>query len=150
MKPIITNIIVNDAEFHLATPIQLRTTDIDMYMHVNNTRYLDFFDLGKANYFMVATENTWKLSNMLTVIANVNCSFIKSVVYSDEAEVLTRCEKIGEKSFVLHQLLVHPATLEVFAECHTVMVCIDKDTHKSMVMPQTWRDYFCKFEGRSL
>lgn len=143
-------ITIDNVSFHLVTPIQLRTTDIDMYMHVNNTRYLDYYDLGKAQYFRTATDNTWKLSEMLTVIVNVNCSYIKSVHYNNEVQVLTRCEKIGTKSFTIHQMLVDTKTTEVYSECRTVMVCVNPKTRQSVDVPQTWRESFSKFEGVEL
>lgn len=139
---------IREQEFPLSTPIQLRTTDIDMYMHVNNTRYLDFFDLGKAEYFREATQNRWRLENLFTVIANINISFIKSVHYTNHVKVLTRCEKIGNKSFTLHQMLVDSDNGTVFADCHTIMVCVEKESGESVPVPDSWRNAFTSFENK--
>lgn len=139
-------------EFPLKTEIQIRTTDVDMYKHINNTRYLDYYDLGKARYFQEATKEdlAWRIENMLTVIANVNCSFIKSIVFGNKISVLTRCEKIGTKSFVIHQMIVGEKPEDIYSECRTVMVCVNPDTHESMLVPDSWRRCFEKFEGRKL
>ena len=35
----------------MKTPIQLRFNDIDQMGHVNNAMIMEFFDLGKSEYF---------------------------------------------------------------------------------------------------
>ncbi len=42
--------------FNHRLELQIRFNDIDMFGHLNNSVYLQFFDLGKMNYFNTVLE----------------------------------------------------------------------------------------------
>lgn len=52
--------------FHCSTPVQIRYTDLDLQGHVNNSVYLNFFDLAKIDYFNRVKGATW-IGRMLTL-----------------------------------------------------------------------------------
>ncbi len=131
-------------------PIQLRFNDVDILGHVNNTVYFSFYDTGKAHYFNAVRRGKMEWKKVETVIANVNCAYISSIVFGEEIDVLTRCEEIGEKSFKLLQMLVNRTTGEVKSLCETVMVSIDTKTHVSLPLPEDWRRDLTEYEGHNL
>ena len=67
--------------FHHRTPLQLRFSDVDVLGHVNNTVYFAFFDTGKAHYFTAVRGELGDWKHVDTVISNVNCAFISSIVF---------------------------------------------------------------------
>ena len=138
------------ATFNHRCPLQLRFNDIDILGHVNNTVYFSFYDTGKAHYFNAVRQGDMNWQHVDTVIANVNCAYVSSIIFGEEIEVLTRCECIHEKSFVLLQMLVERNTGEVKSVCETVMVSYDPETHRSTQLPETWRRQLELFEGRDL
>ncbi len=137
-------------EFRHSIPLQLRFNDVDVLGHVNNTVYFSFYDTGKAHYFTDVRGQSVDWRHVDTVIANVNCAYISSIVFGEEIEVCTRCESIHEKSFRLLQMLYEPKTGQVKSVCETVMVCIDPETKKSVPISEQWRKQFCEYEGRNL
>lgn len=136
--------------FHHSTPLQLRFSDVDVLGHVNNTVYFAFFDTGKAHYFTDVRGELVDWQHVDTVIANVNCAFISSIVFGEEVEVLTTCLYISDKSFKILQLIREVNTGEAKALCETVMVSIDPVTHEARSVPQELRTRLSEFEGRNL
>lgn len=136
--------------FRHHTPVQLRFNDVDVLGHVNNTVYFSFYDTGKAYYFNAVRGRMQSWKHVDTVIANVNCSYLNSIVFGDEIEVLTRCVAIHEKSFLLQQMLVRLPEKTVMSVCDTVMVFFDPDTHHSKPLDETFRRQLCEYEGHDL
>lgn len=137
-------------DFRARTRLQIRFNDIDILGHVNNTVYFSFYDTGKAYYLQAARNGKIDFKKVESVIANINCSFVKSIYFGEEIEVYTRCAEIGDKSFVLEQAIVATDTGDIRSVARTVMVMIDQETGKSIAVPDEWRRDFCRFEGREL
>lgn len=142
--------IPSPAAFNHRCPLQIRFNDVDVLGHVNNTVYFSFYDTGKAYYFRAVKNHPMEWNKVETVIANVNCAYISSIVFGEEIDVLTRCEEIRDKSFRLLQMLVERNTGEVKSICETVMVSIDPKSHAAVSLSEEWRRDLQLFEGRDL
>lgn len=138
------------AEFSHVTPVQLRFNDIDILGHLNNIVYFALYDLAKARYMEAIMKGRVNWQRVESVIANINCSYIKQVKFGEEVEVLTRCIHIGEKSFTLRQCLVEVNTREIRSICDTVMVCFNPDTARSAPMKPQFRAALEEFESSHL
>lgn len=138
------------SEFRHHIPVQIRFNDIDILGHLNNTVYFSFYDTGKAYYFKTVRGNLMQWKRVDTVIANVNCAYINSIVFGDEIECYTRCLEIGEKSFRLQQMLVRTSDMAVMSVCETVMVSFDPATGHSTPLNDDWRRLLTEYEGRDL
>lgn len=134
-------------EFHHSTPVQIRFNDIDILGHLNNIVYLALYDLAKARYLESVNKGMVNWKKVESVIANINCSYIKQVVFGEEVEVMTRCIHLGERSFTLRQCLVETSTREIRSICDTVMVCFDPSTATSAPMRPEFRKAIEEFEG---
>ena len=53
--------------FHCELPVQLRFSDLDTLGHVNNSVYLNLFDLGKSIYFEQAAGERQDWNNVNVV-----------------------------------------------------------------------------------
>lgn len=135
--------------FHHTTPIQIRFNDIDILGHVNNTIYFSFYDTGKAHYFNAVREGRMEWRKVETVIANVDCAYIKPIFFGDNIEVRTRCIAIGEKSFRLQQILIDDKE-DIRSVCETVMVSFNPENHVATSLPLYWKESFEKFEQTQL
>ncbi|MDE5551860.1 MAG: acyl-CoA thioesterase [Muribaculaceae bacterium] len=128
-------------------PVQLRFNDIDILGHLNNTVYFSLFDLAKARYFAATRRGNMDWQKVECVIANVNCAYINQVRFGENIEIYTRCKHVGDKSFILDQLMVNVDTDEVKARCETVMVCIDPAKGVSVPVSDYWRQCFADYEN---
>lgn len=135
-------------DFRHHEPVQLRFNDIDVLGHLNNTVYFSLFDTGKALYMKEVGLRKSGQSRPDTVIANINCTYLKPVVYDDSIFVLTRCSNIGSKSYTLQQLLVD-ADGDVRAMCETVMVRFDQTTGQTTEVTAEERRMIEEYENRT-
>ena len=136
--------------FHCSLPVQLRFSDLDTLGHVNNSVYLNLFDLGKSNYFERAVGERQDWNNVNVVIANINCNFLHETHFDEPLVVKTQVKHIGNKSFTVLQVLQNTATSEIKCVCEQVMVYLDPETRTPAPLPQHWRDCFAALEGRKL
>lgn len=127
------------SQFHHVYPVEVRFNDVDILGHVNNTVYFSIYDTGKAWYFkdIVDWEIDWH--TVETVIANVDCAYIKPIFFGQNLVVATRCEAIHDRSFKLLQVIADSDTGEIKSACESIMVSFDPMTQKSAPMPERWR-----------
>lgn len=128
--------------------IQLRFNDADMFGHVNNTVYLQFFDLAKLEYFRAVMGDEFDSRSIALVVVNINCNFFAPAFLEESLEVLTTTVKVGEKSLVLDQRIINKATGDVKCQCTTVMAGFDIKTGSSAPISESWRAHLEAYEGR--
>lgn len=124
---------INLEAYRHKASVQLRFNDIDLLGHVNNNSQLALFDVGKVQFYEslsgeIASDD-W--SRVEAVIVNINCNFLSQIKLNYPMEVRTRVKHIGERSFVLDQILVNTSTEEVCTQCESVMVAIDFESRES-------------------
>ena len=129
-------------------PAQIRFSDVDQFGHVNNSVYFALYDLAKTTYVKDVLGNSVDWRRMGIVVANINANFLAPIYYPDEIVIQTAMERIGRKSFTLLQRAVNARTREVKCECHTIMVCCDRQQGLAMLMPDAVRQQIEEYEGR--
>ncbi len=122
--------------FPHAVPLQLRFNGIDILVHVNNNAQFALFDVGETEFYNVLRGALSDWSRVEAVIVNLNCTFMQQIKFTDPMEVRTRVKKIGEKSFVLQQILRNVATGQICSMCESVMVSVDYATKASKPIPE--------------
>lgn len=134
--------------FNHSIDVQLRFNDVDMFGHVNNTVYLQFFDLGKMMYFNAVLGDDFMKKGLYVVIANINCNFYSPTYLEEPLLVLSTIDHWGEKSLILSQRIINKNTGDVKCDASTVMVGFDPKTLKSAELPKDIRESFVNFEQR--
>ena len=119
------------------TSVQKRFADIDIFHHVNNVAQQSYFDIGKSDYFARMLGCDLMESEPRIVTVSTATSYIGQIRRDDEIEVVTRTEKIGDKSITLFQQIVCRG--EVRSESRSVMVAFDFDRQVSVSVPDEWR-----------
>ena len=122
--------------FRHSVPLQLRFNDIDILGHVNNNAQLSLFDVGKTEFYNALRGELADWRKVESVIVNINCTFLQQIKFTDHMEVRTRVKKIGEKSFVLQQILYNTATHAICSLCESVMVSVDPAAMESKPIPE--------------
>ena len=126
------------------TPIQMRFADVDMLGHVNNVIQQHYFDVGKSDFFaqMLDPAPNWKQEGLITV--STYNDYLAQIRYGEPIAVLTRIEKVGNKSFTLFQQIVNTATQEVKTQSRSVLVAFDFVAQVSIPLLQQWRERFAE------
>ncbi len=139
--------VIQPREFRHHQPVQIRFNDIDMLGHLNNSVYIQFMDLGKANYFGQFLGNRLDHDNLAIVVANINCDFLAPSHFEDKLEVLSAVVSISERSLQLEQRVVDTDSGEVKCRAIVTMVSIDPKTGHSADITPEWRRRISDYEA---
>lgn len=126
--------------FNFSLPIQIRFSDIDGYMHVNNGIYFSYFEHGRAAYLYQVCG--WDVMEVGTVVANIQIDYLRPIQIFDKVEAFVRCSNIGNSSFVLDQYLLgktQDGQERIFAHCICTMVSVNMKTMRPVAIPEEYR-----------
>ena len=127
------------SEFGFNVPVQIRFSDIDVYLHVNNGVFFNYFEHARALYLSQVYD--WDFLKIGAVVANVNINFLKPIHLQDTVHAYVRCVSIGTSSFVLEQVLLgkkQDGIEVVFSTAKTTMVTIDLESMKPHPIPEEY------------
>ncbi len=116
------------------TDIQIRFSDIDVFGHVSNSVYSQYFDLGRM-HFTHELEKIEKQPPM--VVASIHMDMRKEIRYQDSVYVETWVSRIGTKSLTMSQNIYSNGQLA--AEGQVVMVGFDLESRKAVKLPAHWQ-----------
>ena len=129
--------------------VQPRFNDFDPMGHVNNTIFMNYFDIGKVAYFK-AVWNTdfidWREIGL--VIARIETDFMSPILMDERVVVRTTILRIGNKSLELSQQLINPDTNQLKAAARTIMVGFDVNTNSAEPITEKCVDAISRYEGR--
>lgn len=121
-------------------PIQIRFSDIDGYLHVNNGVYFNYFEHARA-VFLHETCN-WDVMETGCVVGRIEIDYFHPIHLEDQVMALVHCPRLGNSSFDLEQFLVGTAKSgeqHVFAKCKCIMVTVDMKTMGTVPVPEIYR-----------
>jgi acyl-CoA thioester hydrolase len=127
--------------FLFSIPIQVRFSDIDGYLHVNNGVYFSYFEHARAAFLHEVCK--WDVLSFGAVVGRIEIDYLRSIHLEDKVEAFVRCSRIGNSSFYLEQVLVgkdKQGAEVVYAKCRCVMISVDMKTMKPVAVPQKYRE----------
>ena len=138
------------SNFRFYHPIEVRYGDLDPQGHLNNAKFVTFFEQARIQYIrhLGLYKEGQSFMEIGVILADVHVAYRKPVEWGVPVKVGVRISKVGTKSMTVEQNVVHAETGEVYAEGEVVMVAFDYYQNKSIPVPQEWRDAVNKFEGR--
>jgi acyl-CoA thioester hydrolase len=133
-------------------PVEVRYGDLDPQGHLNNAKYLTYFEQARVAYLinLGLFEKGLSFLEIGMIIADIHIIFYKSVLWETPVKVGVAISKLGNKSFTVLQNIVHAETGEVLAEGEVIMVAFDYHTEKTIRIPDDWREIINAFEGLSI
>ncbi len=110
------------------TEIKIRGYHADFYGHVNNARYLEFFEEDRwARLENLIDLRKLALRGLVFLVVNINVNYRRAVAVGETVLVGTALEKIGNKSVALKQEIVFKETKEVAADAVVTFVIGESD-----------------------
>jgi acyl-CoA thioester hydrolase len=137
------------SEFKHKTKIEVRFADVDAFGHVNNAKYLTYYEQARVKYFNDIVDWTYDWSKEGIILAKADINFIMPIHFRDDITVFTRCSRLGNKSFDLQYQIIRRNDDEdeaLMSDCTTVMVAFDYIQNKSIALPEEWKQILRKFE----
>ncbi len=114
-------------EMEYLTEIKVRGYHADFYGHVNNARYLEFFEEDRwARFESVINLPKLAVKGFIFLVVNINVNYRKAVGVGEVLLVSTVLDRIGNKSGVLKQEIVVKSSKEVAADAMVTFVIMDK------------------------
>ena len=109
------------------TEIRIRGYHADFYGHVNNARFLEFFEEDRwAQMESKIDLNKWARKGLVFLVVNINVNYRRAVAVGEVVTVSTGIEKIGTRSVVLKQEVRFKSGQEVAADALVTFVVIDR------------------------
>lgn len=136
---------VQEIEYRHILPVEIRFNDIDMFGHLNNTVYLQFFDQGKYAYFRQFMDGTFGSEPTAPVVANINVDFHQPTYIDDKLTVCTSITEIDESSMVMRQIIKDEKG-NIKSSARTVMVNVDLKTGLPTPVSAAWRAKLSAYE----
>lgn len=116
------------------TEIKVRGYHADFYGHVNNARYLEFFEEDRwAQMESKIDLRAWAARGLGFLVVNINVNYRRAVMVGETLQVSTQLARINTKSAVLRQEILFKATGEVAADALVTFVIIDKSGKSVML-----------------
>lgn len=137
-------------EFYHSMPLQIRFNDIDMLGHLNNSVYLSFIDLAKAEYFTEVTGLKVTAGRINVVIVNINCDFFSPSYFNEPLAVATAVVSVSKRSFKMEQRVYNSETGDVKCISRTVLAGFDPETATGAEIPEEYIRKFEEFERRPM
>ncbi len=127
--------------FHYYYPLEIRYADLDPQGHVNNARFLTYFEQARVNYLICLGLFTKDQSflEIGIILAEAQVTYKAPVYFGTPARVGVRVSRIGNKSLAMEYTLVDENDRE-YASGSTTLVTYDYKLHQTIPVPQEWRE----------
>lgn len=113
---------------------RVRFGDLDTYRHVNNKAFLSYVEDARVRYLVeVGGFSDHYGGRDGVMVVHVSIDYVSQIEPFERVRVLTRCARLGNKSFTLHHLVLAgaPAPDRVAAGAVTVFASVDMQSNRS-------------------
>ena len=137
------------ADIKFFHPMEVRYGDLDAQGHLNNAKYLTYFEQARVKYFeeLGLFSKDQSFMDIGVIIADIHIQYMAPVMMGADVKVGVRTTRLGNKSITVQQTLVENATGQVYADGTVVLVSYDYRAHKTTPVSEEWRRRFTEFEG---
>jgi len=126
-----------DYPHFLEIPIRLR--DVDVYGHVNNTVYLQFFDTVINAYLIEEGGLDMPRGKVIGVAVETMCRFHAEIDFPGRIKAGLRVKRIGSSSVTYEVGIFKPGLESPAATGHFVHVFIERESRKPTPIPAAMR-----------
>ena len=137
------------SEYRFFYPMEVRYGDLDPQGHLNNAKYLTYFEQARVSYLteLGLFSKGQSFSELGVIIADIHIQFEAPVFWGDPLKVGVRTVRIGRKSLTIEQRLVDAGGDKLYAVGTVVLVAYDYSRHETMLVPENWRRSISEFEA---
>jgi acyl-CoA thioester hydrolase len=122
------------------TDVSLRWGDIDVFGHVNNARYYEFFDTAVLR-FLHCGDLRVGVGAIKLMVAESGCRFLKEILFEDRLEMGLRVERVGTSSIRYGLAAFLNGEPEAAADGHFVHVHVEPQGRRPAPLPDGLRDH---------
>lgn len=136
-------------QFRFYHPIEVRYGDLDPQGHVNNAKYLTYFEQARIAYWIDMGFFTKDQSFMEigVILADVHLTYFEPVYFGQKVQVGVRVARLGNKSMTWEQNIMDVESGKELARGEIVIVAYDYKKEQTIPIPKEWREKIVEFEG---
>jgi acyl-CoA thioester hydrolase len=136
-------------------PVQVRFSDLDIYRHVNNVVYFEYFQEARIALFRKLKETLADFPRINVVVAQTNLEYVAPITLRAEPyDCWSIVTAMGGKSMTIESEIVDGsgdgARGGVLARSRSVLVFFDPVTQRSVVPPPGYREAIVEALGGPL
>lgn len=137
------------SDYRFFHPVEIRYGDLDPQGHVNNAKYLTYFEQARIEYVIELGlfARGQSFLDLGVILADIHITFLEPVYFGQKIKVGVRASRLGLKSMTWEQNVVDADTGRELAKGEVVMVAYDYHAIKTIPIPQEWRARMTEFEG---
>lgn len=123
------------------TPLPLRFNDLDMAGHVHNSEYLNYFEIGRIDFFNKIIDSTWDWKKKGILVARNEVDYVLPIYFQDQLIIETFYEETGKKSITLGYRIIREreGVHELCSKGRSILVCFDFQLNTSVEVFPEWR-----------
>ena len=128
--------------------VEVRYGDLDPQGHVNNAKYLTYFEQARVGYLtqLGLFSKDQSFSEIGVIIADIHIQFHQPLYWGTAVKVGVRTSRIGGKSLDVEQSIQAADSERLFADGTVVLVAYDYSQHATIAVPARWRQIIDEFE----
>jgi acyl-CoA thioester hydrolase len=137
------------SDFRFFHPIDVRYGDLDPQGHLNNAKYLTYFEQARIHYFVELGlfKPGQSFLDIGVILADARVAFTTPVEYGMPIKVGVRSSQLAYKSITVKQNIVHAESEEELASGQVILVAYDYHKKESIPIPDEMRAKIAEFEG---
>ncbi|MGE5251035.1 MAG: acyl-CoA thioesterase [Bacteroidota bacterium] len=137
------------SDFRFFHPVEVRYGDLDPQGHLNNAKYLTYFEQARIQYMVELGlfEKQRSFLDLGLIMADVQITFRAPVQWGDPIKVGVRTSRIGNKSMDMEQAILNGKTGDVLASGKVICVAYDYRKNETIRVPDFWRETLQQYEG---
>lgn len=136
-------------------PVQVRFSDLDIYRHVNNVMYFEYFQEARIALFYALKDSLADFPRINVVVAQTDLEYVAPITLRPEPyDCWTAVTAMGNKSMVVESEIVDDSGATgrsgVLARARCVLVFFDATTQRSVEPPPGYREAIVQALGGPL
>lgn len=119
--------------------------EMDAFNHLNNVVYYRYAESARIGYLQALGMFD---GNMVTVLAQSSCQYLRPVTYPDTLLLGVRCQRLGNTSIVMEYSYYSWAQKAIVATADAVIVRLDSDGKNKLPWSIEERERLLALEAR--
>ncbi len=136
-----------DSKFRFSITISVRFDDMDALGHVNNAKYLTYFEEARLAYWVnLFSLDYSNIQSVGLILANAHVDFRAPAKLGDFLTVHIRVPEFGTKSFPMEYRIENSKTKQLIADGSTLQVMYDYEQNATIPVPDDVKKKILEFE----
>jgi acyl-CoA thioester hydrolase len=124
------------ADFAHFSDITTRWIDNDVYGHINNVVYYEFFDTAVNGYLIAQGALDIAQGAVIGLVVETHCNYFKPVAFPDKLRAGLRVAKLGTSSVTYNIGIFRNDDGTASAQGHFVHVYVDRASGRPVPLPE--------------